>query len=433
MTSTITPSGAADGAQPRWIFGPGWMLAFLFVANVFNLADRAILGILTEPIRFEFALSDTQISVVNGFAFIAFNLLAGLFIARWVDLGNRRLILATGIAMWSAATALTGFAIGVKTLLAARILVGVGEATLFPAAISMIADLFRNDRQPRAMAIYQSSSVLGVMLGAIVASIVAAATSWRTVFHLFGAAGGIFAFLFLIGTRDPKRKSSHDRLNTKRTMIQALAAVLATPGYVPLVLGHSCTLMLLGALPVWAPAFLLRSHAVPLEKLGAIIAPWASLGGVAGALLGGFAATALILRSGKTSAALLVPIVSLVFMIPSAALFLLSRDLLPALIGMTLTNLFGAMPLGPVVALSTRIVPQDLHALSSTVLLVGQGLLGSALGPFIVGMLSDGLAPSLGNESLRYALVCMLLCPPIAACFYLPAYRILRDRHSSGD
>jgi MFS family permease len=92
--------------------GAGYTLFLLFLANFLNVADRALLGIVVDPVKAELALSDTQMSLVSGTAFVLFNLLVGIFIARWVDHGNRKRILILGIAVWSGATALTGLAQG---------------------------------------------------------------------------------------------------------------------------------------------------------------------------------------------------------------------------------------------------------------------------------------------------------------------------------
>jgi Arabinose efflux permease len=111
-----------------WV--PAYTLFLLFVSNVFNYADRALLGIVVDPVKADLQLSDTAMSLVSGTAFVLFNLIVGIFIARWVDHGNRKKILLLGITLWSAATALTGLAEGFASLAFTRILVGVGEAPL---------------------------------------------------------------------------------------------------------------------------------------------------------------------------------------------------------------------------------------------------------------------------------------------------------------
>ncbi len=109
MTETET-------APPRSGLFAGYALMLLLLANIFNYADRALLGIVVEPMRKELMLNDTEISIVSGLAFSVFFLLAGIAIARWVDRGNRRLILALGVALWSGATAATGWAQDFYTL-----------------------------------------------------------------------------------------------------------------------------------------------------------------------------------------------------------------------------------------------------------------------------------------------------------------------------
>jgi len=159
-----------------------WALCLLFVANVLNTGDRALLGVVTEQVRGELSLSDTQMSLANGLFFTVFNLVGGLFLSRLIDRGNRTRILALGIAGWSIATAATGLATDFAPLAIARIGVGIGEATAFPAAMSLIPDLFRTQARGRAVAVFQSSVFIGIVGGTIAAGVLAAAIGWRAMF-----------------------------------------------------------------------------------------------------------------------------------------------------------------------------------------------------------------------------------------------------------
>ena len=156
----------------------GWTLFLLFLSNILNVADRTLLGVVTEQVRTDLALSDTQMSLANGLFFTLFNLVGGLFLSRLIDRGNRKRILAFGIAGWSIATAATGLAQDFFTLSLARIAVGIGEATAFPAAMSLIPDLFRPQARGKAVAVYQSSAFVGIVGGTIAAGILAAALGW---------------------------------------------------------------------------------------------------------------------------------------------------------------------------------------------------------------------------------------------------------------
>src|SRR5690242_18993255 len=130
------------------------MLLLLILANVLSVGDRMLLSVTTEPVRQELALSDPQIALVNGLLFVLFHLAAGLFVARLIDRGNRKRLLSMSIAGWSVAAAATGFADDFASLSLARIGVGVGEATVFPAAMSLLQDLFERQTRGRAMACF---------------------------------------------------------------------------------------------------------------------------------------------------------------------------------------------------------------------------------------------------------------------------------------
>src|SRR5690606_36194394 len=106
--------------EGRWI--PAYSLFLLFLANLLNVADRSLLGIVVDPVKADLGLTDTEMSIIAGSAFVLFNLFVGIFIARWVDRGNRKRILILGITLWSAATALTGLAQGFASLALTRIL-----------------------------------------------------------------------------------------------------------------------------------------------------------------------------------------------------------------------------------------------------------------------------------------------------------------------
>jgi len=410
--STALPTTSPTGVVAAWT------MALLLLANIFNYADRALLGIVVEPIRKELLLSDTQISIVSGFAFSLFFLLAGIAIARWVDRGNRRLILALGVAGWSGATAATGFAQDFYSLALCRVFVGIGEAVVFPVAMSLLADLYPGPRLTRSVSIFQASSGLGVMIGSILAGVLAAAFGWRSMFQFFGIAGLALVFLTAATMRPTPRVAADSQQASDGGIVSAIRAILTVPGMGWLALGYGSSNMMLASLPVWAPTFLLRSHHVELAKVGALVGPPAVLGGIAGGILAGILATRLIQRSGNRRAGLIVPIVALPLAAPAFALFLFAPTLPMVLVGIALMNFLLASSLGPCVALAVSLVPANQRGVTSTLMLIVQNLLAFALGPLLIGIVSDLIAPSFGDESLRYALA-MLLAAPLAASLML--------------
>lgn len=426
-TSPPVASAVVPAASAPW--SSHWGLAMLFLANFLNFADGALFGIVVEPVRKELMLSDTQISIVSGIAFIGFNLLAGVFLSRWVDRGNRRMILAGGIALWSTATWATSLVDGFGSLALCRAMVGIGEATVFPVALSMLADYYAPPSMPRSVSIFQASSGLGLVTGSVLAGVLAAAFGWRHMFAVCGVAGIVLILLIVFTMRDPQRGQHDDDKPASAPPLglgAALGELFSKPGFVWLALGYGASNMALAVLPSWGPALLLRTHGVKLAEVGAIIGPAAGLGGLTGTILAGLLATRLIRKSGNPLAGLRVPMTALPFAAPAFALFLFAPTLPLMMVAVAVMNFCLSSALGPCLALAVASVPSNLRGLTTTVMLITLGLLGVALAPLVVGMVSDALKPSMGGESLRYALTIMIAAPVVASLLLRVASRRLR-------
>jgi MFS family permease len=404
-----------------------WTLLLLFVANVLNVGDRMLLGVVTEPVRHELVLSDTEMALANGLLFVLFNLIAGLFIARMVDRGNRVRILTIGIALWSVATAATGLARNFPELAAARLAVGVGEATAFPAVMSLIPDLFRPHVRGTAIGIFQSSSFIGIVGGTILAGVVAAALGWRPMFIVCGVAGIVLAAILLLTVREPAREVALNPAGNAGRWLAGLAAglrrVLAIPGFVPLALGFGISAMMGAVLGAWGPAFLQRSHDVPLREVGIVIGPAVGIGGLAGTLVSGAIADRLVRRHGSIAAMLRLPLVALPPAAPFMAGFIFAPTLVATMLCAAGMNFLLSCAFVPCINYAVTRAGAGDRALVSTVMLAASGLVGGALGPFIVGALSDALTPQLGAEGLRYALSAMIASPLLATVFLIAAFR----------
>ncbi len=415
-----------SGTGRRW--APAYSLFLLFLANMLNVADRALLGIVVDPVKADLALTDAQMSIVSGLAFVVFNLVVGIWIARWVDRGNRKWILILGIALWSAATALTGLAQGFASLALTRILVGVGEATAFPVAYSMIADLFAPARRPRAIGIFQASIFVGVVLGSIAAGVLAAAHGWRAMFLICGAAGFVLVLLMLATMREPAR-GRYDVAAPPPAdagFRQGVLHLLRLPGFTLLAIGTGIGSMAGAILPVWAPTFLLRSHGVALAEVGALIGPAVGIGGVTGTIVTGLLASRCAARHGSEVYGLIVPIVAMPLAAPFFALYCFAPSLTTTMLAAAMMNFLLSSGVGPCIAAAIALSPSSTRAVASTLMLATMGLIGAALAPLIVGLVSDRLTPGLGLESLRYAMATILVTPPLAGLVLWLAYRRAR-------
>ena len=427
----------SGAASPSPAVHAHWALFLLFLANVFNVGDRALLGVVTEPVRLELALSDTRMALINGPLFVAFNLAAGLVIARLVDHGNRIRILALGLASWSVATAATGLSDDFSSLAAARIAVGVGEATAFPAAMSLVPDLFAQRVRGRAIAAFQTSGFVGISAGTIAAGMLAAAFGWRTMFFLCGAAGLLLAAVLAVTVREPPRPGAGRADHPPPRQLLAdlphgVARLLGRPGFSTLAIGFGIAAMMAAVLGAWGPAFLQRTHDVPLATLGLVIGPAIGLGGIAGTLASGHLADRLLNQAQDPRALLRVPLIAMPLAVPFMAGFVYAPGLAPAIACMAIMNVLMSCAVAPCIhfALSTC-APGD-RGLVSAIMLAASGVIGGGLGPFLVGLLSDRLALTVGVDGLRHAIGAMSVTPLLAAACLLLARRAAPARLSEG-
>jgi MFS family permease len=404
----------------------GWTLFLLFLANVLNVGDRMLLGVVTEPVRMDLALSDTQMALANGLLFVLFNLVAGLFIARLVDRGNRVRILVLGIVVWSLATAATGLAENFTVLALARLGVGAGEATAFPAVMSLIPDLFRPRVRGTAIGVFQSSSFVGIVGGTVIAGVLAASLGWRPMFMVCGIAGLVLATVVVLTVREPAREEPVEALADDKWlagMVAGLRRVTRAPGFTSHAIGFGISAMMGAVLGAWGPAFLQRSHGVPLHDVGIVIGPAVGIGGMVGTLISGAIGDWLVKRRGSVVAALWLPLAAMPLATPVMAGFVFAPTLLGAMLCAAMMNVMLSCAFVPCISYAVARAGAGDRALVSTVMLASSGLIGGALGPFIVGALSDVLTPQVGNEGLRYALAVMIASPILAAAFLFAAIR----------
>lgn len=198
------------------------MVALLTLAYLFSYIDRTVLGLLVQPIKADIALSDEQLGWLLGPAFAVFYATMGLPLGWLVDRKSRTRLIAAGVALWSLATAASGLARSFPQLFMARMTVGVGEAVLSPAAFSIIADSFPEERRARPIAAYSMAITLGSglasLIGAsvltwargaerIVLPLVGAVSPWQATFFAVGLPGLLVALAFLL-VREPPRQSS---------------------------------------------------------------------------------------------------------------------------------------------------------------------------------------------------------------------------------
>ncbi|MDX1649156.1 MAG: MFS transporter, partial [Myxococcota bacterium] len=275
---------SAPAAAPRTPASAWYALAVLFVVYVANFVDRQILAIVLDDVKAELAVSDTLMGLLSGPAFVVFYTVAGIPIARLADRGSRRTLIACGLALWSAMTALCGLARTYPQLLLARIGVGVGEAAGTPPSHSLLSDLFPAERRATALSIYAMGIYVGVMFGYLAGGFVREAFDWRTAFLVVGLPGIPLAILVRATLREPSRGASDGRADEPTPPLREVVRFLATRRAFVWVTVAACFQSLSGySILAWAPSFLRRVHDMDPSEAGLSIGLVTGLGGAFGA------------------------------------------------------------------------------------------------------------------------------------------------------
>jgi MFS family permease len=398
-----------------------YVLGLLFVVNVFNFVDRQILAILLEPIKADLGASDTAMGFLTGIAFALFYTVAGIPIARAADRGSRRTVIAIGLALWSGMTAASGLVRSYGQLALARIGVGVGEAACSPPAHSLLADYFPPERRATALAVYAMGIHVGILFGFIVGGWMNEWLGWRAAFFVVGLPGLVLAVLVRTTVREPPHVHAAAAPISSRAAVGTLWRMRSLR---QMALGAALHSFAGYGVAAWAPAFLARVHHMRSGEAGTWLGLVTGFGGICGAVLGGRLADRLGARDARWY--LWVPAIASVVEVPFWIAFALWPDARPAILIGIPAIVGGAMWLGPVFGTTQTLVPPEMRALASALLLFVVNLIGLGLGPQAVGVLNDVLAPRFGAEAIRYSLLLVGLTNAWAAVHFALAARTVR-------
>jgi predicted MFS family arabinose efflux permease len=404
-----------------------YALVLLTIVYSFNFIDRQLLAILQEAVKADLGLSDSQLGLLTGFAFAAFYVTAGIPIARWADRGNRRDIVALSLFIWSFMTAISGLVQNYTQLLLARIGVGVGEAGGSPPSHSIISDIFPPTERASALGFYSMGVSIGILFGFLAGGWLNEYFGWRVAFVVVGAPGILLAVILRMTLAEPVRGLHEQRADSSTAvpLSQVLALLWSRRSFRHMAFAAALNAFAAYSTSNWTASFMIRSHGMGTGELGTWLALTMGLGGAVGVFCGGLIADRLARHDQRwymwlpaLTGFACVPFMALVYVAPGpyAALAL---GIVPGI----LFNVY----LGNTIATTHGLVGLRMRALSSAILFLILNIIGLGLGPWTTGMLSDFLHPTLGSESLRYAMLYVL--PAVmfwSACHFYLAARTLR-------
>jgi MFS family permease len=402
-----------------------YALAILAAMNFFAYVDRSALALLLEPIKAELHLKDRDLGLLSGLAFAALYATVGIPLARVADRSSRVKLVAASLAFWSVMTAVCGLARNFPQLFLARMGVGVGEAGCVTAAHSLISDYFPRERRALAISIFQAGAVVGLSVGLFIVGAIGQTLGWRAALQIVGLAGAPLALLSWLTLREPMRPQA--QTPTNEPALQAIGALMRRPAFVHLAVAYALSTICTSSMTQWMPSLLMRSFGMSMAQVGAWSGMASAVGGVLGLLTGGFLATWLAPRDPRWE--LRLPAITYALYIPLYILMILSPTAVSALLLKTVANFVAAIGGGLAVASVQSFAEPNRRATAVSLVLFLSSMLGMGLGPYLIGALSDILAPSLGRESLRYAMLisCAIVVWSVAH-FHLAAKHSTKDR-----
>lgn len=435
MTTKDVSVATVDTYRPRL----AWTTVIIFqVIYSFAFLDRQVLMLLVDPIRTDLGVTDFQISILQGAAFVLFYSLCGLPIGWAVDRYPRRWLVFCGICFWSVAAAAGGLAQTYWQLLFCRFGVGAGEATLHPTVYSMLTDLFPRSKLTTALAVYSTGAAVGGGISLIVGGFVVGLTSsvdayhlpiigmvkpWQMVFIITGAPGLLIAFLVFLTTEPPRR----GKIASSAPEARASVVVFMRRQW-RFYAAHFVGFGIFGAISAgygsWVPSYLIRTFDWPVESVGAVLGLQTLICTAAGMLVAGYVCDRLF-RGGVPDAHFRFYVWTLTIFGVAGVLAMTSHDITVVLICLSIIKFI--TPFIPVAAGALQLTaPNEYRGQVSAIFLLVYNGVSWGLGPSLVAGISDFALGGSGDIGLAMAIV-FAGFTPLALLIFAWGMKPMRD------
>lgn len=384
----------------------------LTLINFFNYFDRQVIFPLFAFLKVDFTLSDFELGLLGTVFMIvhsAASVPLGIMADRWI----RKRIISFGVLVWSVATFISGLVQNFHQLLAARSIVGIGEAAYGPSATSLLADKFPEEKRAAVNSTFHLGMFAGGTLGMILAGVIGTYLGWRICFFIVGVPGFILALLSL--RISEQKQPHHFRVHIERSSINS---IFKSAPYVVMLAGGVLLTFTSGSIISWITVFIVRYHHLSVADASIYIGSIVLIAGLAGIITGGHLADKLYLKGTPRSF-----IISIGFIIATPLLIIIANtsSAVILLVSMFAATFFMAWYYGPVVALIQDIVPSDLKATAYAFYLFFIHLLGDTISPSVMGKISD-------ISSLRTAFYIPIATNFLGALLFLLTTKLLKNK-----
>lgn len=405
---------------------PWLALAILTGIATVGFVDRIVVNVLVEPLKAEFDLTDTQVSLL-GFAFAALNIGFAIVVARFAERVRRLTLISAGTMIWSIATAACGWAMSWPQLLIARMGVGLGEAIGLPGNQSVIADYFPANKRGLAISCLLLAPPVGAFIGFVGGGWIAQNYDWRFTFFIAAIPGVILSILAWMFVAEPPRGRHDPGAGDEVPPIgRVVRRLFLLPSARNLVIGSTLAATLGFGINYFFTALMMRQFALPIGQAGLYAGVIASLPAAISVVLSGWLGD----RFGEKhpAAYALVPGIALLIGGPLYAFAITREDLAVLLALVAVSTLFMFGYLGITFATLQNLMHPRMRATASALLGAVYGI-ASGIGPLVVGYLSDNFAPEYGaGQGLVYAMALSAL-----AYLWAGAHYLLAARHLAAD
>lgn len=398
---TSSPSDSTEQASA----GYAWFVVFaLSLLQIGSYIDRAVINLLVEPMRRDFQINDTDASLLLGFAFAMFYAVTAVPIGRLADTHKRTTIVVVSVIFWSLATLGCMIAEGYGQLFVARMMVGLGEAALVPAGLSILGDYFRPGKLAKASACLTAASFIGsgvaLMFGGAVLArlpadpyvtvpLVGEVRTWQLAFG-FAALPSLASLAVFTFVREPRRQGV---VAVDQPRLGEIFAYLRSDARLWLCIftGMAALNAMQFGLAAWIPTFFIRAHGWSAAEIGQVYGACFLIFAPIGTIGGGFLCDYLFPRFGAR-AFLITAVTSSLLAIPTVLLFAtVGNATVSAWLLIPLT-VFGTLPFGAVVSSIPSLAPNRMRAqLVAIYMLVGT-VVGQGGGPWLIALYTDYVA-----------------------------------------